>query len=207
MNRLTSGIPAECTDKDTYDSAVAKKNDDPNMTDVEIQANSPLSGRPSLRQRAVSSSIDKWHRAQAVVGSMQQEQRIKFAKSTFFGGCIEKCSRKDWNVVRSTGTTTIEQVKPEDLKKVVNILQHPTYAVVTFTSRQAAIAARQCLADGGGLDPWIEIHELPVAPLADAPPWDIMFCRGCCKFLVTARICCLIRRFSHTCCLQAAQLR
>jgi hypothetical protein len=39
-------------------------------------------------------------------------------------------------------------------KAFITALNHPTYAVVTFTSRQAAIAARQCLADGGARNTW-----------------------------------------------------
>jgi len=54
------------------------------------------------------------------------------------------------------------------------IIDTDSYAVVTFTSRQAAIAARQCLADGCGLDRWREIDFIPIPPLADAPPWNIL---------------------------------
>jgi hypothetical protein len=66
-------------------------------------------------------------------------------------------------------------------RKVVKVLDHPTFAVVTFTSRQAAISARQCLADGKALDRWSQVDAIPVPPLADAPPRDIFFCRGCCR--------------------------
>jgi hypothetical protein len=61
------------------------------------------------------------------------------------------------------------------------IIDTDSYAVVTFTSRQAAIAARQCLADGTGLDRWREVDVIPIAPLADSPPWNIFDCRGCCR--------------------------
>jgi uroporphyrinogen-III synthase len=44
-------------------------------------------------------------------------------------------------------------------------LDHPTYAVVTFTSRQAAIAARQSLADGGAINTWKQVDDIPIAPL------------------------------------------
>lgn len=57
-----------------------------------------------------------------------------------------------------------------------------TYAVVTFTSRQAAIAARQCLADANSeVDRWIEIGDIPVPPLADTPPWNLLDFRGLCR--------------------------
>jgi hypothetical protein len=62
------------------------------------------------------------------------------------------------------------------------VIGESTYAIVTFTSRQAAIAARQCLADAsGGVNRWIEIEDIPVPPLADAPPCDILACRGVCR--------------------------
>ena len=56
-----------------------------------------------------------------------------------------------------------------------------TYAVVTFSSRQAAVAARHCLADGRGVQKWLSVETVPVAPLADAAPCDIITCRGCCR--------------------------
>lgn len=56
-----------------------------------------------------------------------------------------------------------------------------TFAVVTFTSRQAAIAARHCLADGRGADRWIPVEDIPVPPLADAAAGDLKTCRGCCR--------------------------
>jgi hypothetical protein len=66
--------------------------------------------------------------------------------------------------------------------EIVNsVVQQSAYAVVTFTSRQAAIAARQCLADGSGLDRWVEIEDIPIPPLADAPPWNLLACRGVCR--------------------------
>ena len=64
-------------------------------------------------------------------------------------------------------------------RKKITVLDHNTYAVVTFTSRQAAICARQCLADNRGTRSWKQIQNIPMTPLADAPPRNIFFCRGC----------------------------
>ncbi|VEU35296.1 unnamed protein product [Pseudo-nitzschia multistriata] len=61
------------------------------------------------------------------------------------------------------------------------VLDHPDYCVVTFTSRQAAIAGRQCLIDGKGTRAWAQVHSIPMHPLADAPPRTPCFCRGCCR--------------------------
>jgi hypothetical protein len=53
-----------------------------------------------------------------------------------------------------------------------------TFAVVTFTSRQAAIAARQCLADGRGAEAFTTTTVLPVPPLADSAPFNVCDFRG-----------------------------
>ena len=82
-------------------------------------------------------------------------------------------------------------------KAFVTALDHPSYAVITFTSRQNAIKARQCLVGGdvggdclgmnnnniccGSNDSWQQIDEIPIPPLADAPPCNLCFCRGCCR--------------------------
>jgi len=66
-------------------------------------------------------------------------------------------------------------------KTVTRVLDHPSYCVVTFTSRQAAIAARQCLADGKGIQAWEQVESIPMHPIADAPPRNLFFCRGCCR--------------------------
>lgn len=57
-----------------------------------------------------------------------------------------------------------------------------TFAVVTFTSRQAALTARHCLTDGKGHNQWITYESLPLPPLADSAPCeDFITCRNCCK--------------------------
>lgn len=61
------------------------------------------------------------------------------------------------------------------------VAKDSTYAVVTFSSRQAAVAARHCLADGRGVRRWLSAETVPVPPLADAAPCDIITCRGCCR--------------------------
>jgi len=50
----------------------------------------------------------------------------------------------------------------------------PTYAIVTFTSRKSAIEARQLIVDGRGGDNWTNLQALPVPPLADGAPRDII---------------------------------
>ena len=64
---------------------------------------------------------------------------------------------------------------------VRNVIGESNFAVVTFTSRQAAIAARNCLADGRGYSRFRIFDEHPIPPLADAAICDIADCRGCCR--------------------------
>jgi len=59
--------------------------------------------------------------------------------------------------------------------------QAGSYAVVTFTSRQAAASARSCCIDGRGSSRWYVIHDLPVSPLSEAAPFDLKTCRNCCR--------------------------
>lgn len=126
-------------------------------------------GSHGLRKRTRNS--ERWHEAER----MAQQIQIK----SWTGQNPNKVDkiRTGWQPLRQL-TSQKEVVRT---KKGASLLSHPTYAVVTFTSRQAAIAARQCMTDGGGLDRWSKIDELPVPPLADAPPRDIFFCRGFCR--------------------------
>lgn len=49
-----------------------------------------------------------------------------------------------------------------------SLVRESCYAAITFTSRQAAVAARNCLLDGRGENLWIPEQSIPVPPLADA---------------------------------------
>lgn len=61
-------------------------------------------------------------------------------------------------------------VEPDNEGKAfVTDIEHPSYAVITFTSRHSAIIARQCLADGGATNNWKQVDDIPIFPLADAP--------------------------------------
>ena len=55
----------------------------------------------------------------------------------------------------------------------VTNLERPSYAVVTFTTRRAAVIARQCMADGGSQNSWKQIDDIPIYPLADGAPLDV----------------------------------
>lgn len=64
---------------------------------------------------------------------------------------------------------------------VTHVARESTYAVVTFTSRQAAVAARHCLADGRGTKRWETLPDAPIPPLPDAAAWDVLAFRSFCR--------------------------
>jgi hypothetical protein len=139
--------------------------------DVELAMSSfKEENQSSLRKRKTNAS--RWRAAER----MAQQIRVRPGKKDMKSS-VRTAATKE-------GTQVVEK-KVRILKKttnnVVSFLDHPTYAVVTFTSRQAAIAARQCLTDGGGLDRWTKIDELPISPLADAPPRSLLHFRGFCR--------------------------
>jgi len=71
--------------------------------------------------------------------------------------------------------------KSRTSRVVGEIQSNSTFAVVTFTNRQAAVAARHLLADGRGAKRWQAIEKHPVPPLADSASCDLVTCRGCCR--------------------------
>jgi len=125
-----------------------------------------FSDAPGLRQRPVPSARAQYRMAQSLVRQMQNETADDDKKP------------KDTNCCSMSNLACYTK---ETSAMATNFLDQPSFAVVTFTSRQSAIAARQCLADGKGVDRWSAVDAIPVAPLADAPPGDIFFCRGCCR--------------------------
>lgn len=88
--------------------------------------------------------------------------------------------RKTRKTATSSATKVVKTVT-DKAYDALDIQRESSYAIVTFTSRQAAVAARHCLADGRGTDRWISSPELPIPPLADAASGDILACRNCCK--------------------------
>ena len=126
---------------------------------------------------------DLWEEAEKLVGAEQNMVKLmgKVMKRKLNTGSwynpIRKLSSSSSN--ESTTRKVVENVIPSGF--LSRIIKPESYAVVTFTSRQAAIAARQCLSDGSGLEGWREVDKIPIPPLADSVPWNISDCRGCCR--------------------------
>lgn len=83
--------------------------------------------------------------------------------------------------IKETGKEIGKWAQQQSMDAVDNLARESTYAVVTFTSRQAAVAARSCLADGRGAGRWQTLKEIPIPPLSDAAPADLVTFRNCCR--------------------------
>jgi len=122
-----------------------------------------------------------WEEAVKLVGSEQYmfKRGGQVRKRTLNTGRWYNPFRKSFSSKASASKKVVGNQVPSGI--LSRIIESESYAVVTFTSRQATICARQCLADGSGLEGWKEIDKIPIPPLADAVPWNIFDCRGCCR--------------------------
>jgi hypothetical protein len=141
--------------------------------------------KAGLRQREVEAATkkradaDKWGKVEQIVAESSISKKNKKRRissgywkvPTFheFYLWLQKRILK----ILSWATT----VKTPDV--VDDLGRDSTFAVVTFTSRQAAVAARHCLADSRGADRWTTVSEIPVPPLADAAVCNLSSFRGC----------------------------
>lgn len=140
-----------------------------------------VSPRPSVRKRKVSAA---WEMVEAVAhdscetgigGSIDEDREVATGKWEM--ASITNFLRKSMKRTRKLLTWTSHKSN-----QAVDVLaRDSTFAVVTFTSRQAAVTARRCLADGRGTDRWRQIESVPIPPLADAAACDLHTCRGCCR--------------------------
>ena len=97
-------------------------------------------------------------------------------------GKWEKPSLKNWFRCTREKTKNIHQtIKKQSKEAMGQLARESTYAVITFTSRQAAVAARACLADGRAAGRWVTLKEMPIPPLSDAAPGDLCTFRNCCR--------------------------
>ena len=134
------------------------------------------------RRRLNSTSSDKWSKVLSIVHETSQEKgHVEKTKEPMVGnGRWRPLNIKE--MIRNLSKHFCELLSRVDSKKselVESLASDSTYAVVTFTSRQAAVAARHCLADSRGEDRWVTRSEIPSPPLADAPVCNTTSCRGC----------------------------
>ena len=131
-------------------------------------------------------SADRWHRAQSIAtsshrgssGNTRGKLRVRQIQDGTWSLPLIGTFRKIFGRDHPRHGKVLQHAATMSSQAVSTIVEDSTYAVVTFTSRQAAIAARQCLADGRGSDRWKEVQDIPTAPLADAPPLNCWSGRG-----------------------------
>jgi hypothetical protein len=146
-------------------------------TDAGLRENEEDTG---LRQRANKKKIDKWARVIEIAQDGTYDKTR--AKSVSDGNwrltsCREIFQNLRALLVRILCCMSLQLCKTPDA--VDKLARDSTYAVVTFTSRQAAVAARHCLADARGGGRWTTVSEIPIAPLADSPACNMKSFRGC----------------------------
>ena len=162
--------------------------DEPASSHFEVQSDL-FSTTPARKQivdsvspnRSLKKTSDLWEETEKLVGS--EQYMVKLGSHVV----KRKMNTGKWSNPFGKSGSSNDYTTREFLAKVIpsgflsRINKAESYAVVTFTSRQAAIAARQCLSDGSGLDGWREVDKIPIPPLADSVPWNICDCRGCCR--------------------------
>lgn len=155
---------------------------------------SSLPGVASLRRRAntaqsafsegaVSKSSSQWNQVNSILRTRDAEDRHD---REIESGVWQKPSLKSFAAALKTDflsslKAACRWTKGKTDPITSKLAKDSTYAVVTFSSRQAAVAARHCLHDGRGVERWLSVETVPVPPLADAAPCDIITCRGCCR--------------------------
>jgi hypothetical protein len=114
-----------------------------------------------------------WQKVNEAVQDNQGTKETRISSGVWKMPSISDFLLKIWKKIRFPFKRTIDAV--DEINSITS------FAIVTFTSRQAAVAARHCLSDGRGMGRWTAVQDIPVPPLADAAICDICDCRGCCK--------------------------
>ena len=144
---------------------------------------------PSLRRRALTSQSNRTNKSEAeqTTSSNQWEQVKNILRKDDIDNAEGKNTKPEietgvWNTSVPTLKETASTIKKRfidylraigrwtRIKSRNNVLtqkiaKDSTYAVVTFSSRQAAVAARHCIADGRGVHRWLSLEAVPVVSM------------------------------------------
>ena len=149
---------------------------DKNGTDVSLPT------EPSLRRRALTAQSFKTNKSDAETTSSNQWEQVQNILRKDDTDAEGNKKRNDietgvWTVpTLKTTTSSVKRSFMEHLSAICKwtsfqtrnnplsqkIAKDSTYAVVTFSSRQAAVAARHCVADGRGVERWLSLETVPV---------------------------------------------
>lgn len=111
------------------------------------------------QQSSTASSESRWQMAADIANENRQHHNRARGRHSNLSGIPSG----RWYFERQSTDISLPSHVERSMKKgniVSSVVDYHTYAVVTFTSRQAAIAARQCMADGSGLGRWEELEEV-----------------------------------------------
>lgn len=144
-------------------------------------------GHNELKGRT-SAQVAPWEKVQSIVSEMRTSSSEGSGRNRHVRGNRMPSGVWEWPTFLSLFGQTKEKAstittwaKKQSAAAIDDISRESTYAVITFTSRQAAVAARQCLADGRAADRWVSLASIPIPPLADAASCDLLVCRNCCR--------------------------
>ena len=123
-----------------------------NSTDESSNKTGGLRQRRGFRTNHSLNSLSKyesdWDLVQREASAMVSIQESKNTLPESRRNPIVACLRRIWSGFEPTVTTPKYyglQTENDGSKGFVTNLEHPSYAVVTFTSRYSAVIARQCL--------------------------------------------------------------
>lgn len=176
-----------------FDSATTHDEDDESSKLSKCQSTAPtLRRRANTAQSAYSEgdfsrASNQWNQVNSILRTTDvDDESSSRNKRDIESGVWVKPSFKSFSAaMKSDFLSTLKAVgrwtKGKTDPLTSTLAKDSTYAVVTFSSRQASVAARHCLADGRGVQRWLSVESVPVPPLADSAPCDIITCRGCCR--------------------------
>jgi hypothetical protein len=152
----------------------------------ELRATTPCARKLTDADRARKESDVEWGLVESIVkeGTTDVKERVGLKAIVWDGQWVSpRLTSLAW--IKKMLHKKVKEVKGwamfQSVEAIDTLARHSTYAVVTFTSRQAAVAARNCLADGRGAGRWSTLSGMPIPPLADASTCDICACRNCCR--------------------------
>jgi hypothetical protein len=150
--------------------------------------------KAGLRRRQSDTSVDrfskrineKWAKVVQIANESSSRRKKDDGVESIESGNFPICSFRsiyDWIVVVLKNAFNLKKWRDHstDIGDPFDLAGESTFAVVTFTSRQAAVAARYCLADSRGADRWNTVSEIPSPPLADAPVCNLSNLVGLCR--------------------------
>lgn len=177
-----------------FDSATTHDDDDDELSKLsKFQSTAPtLRRRANTAQSAysegdISRASNQWNQVNTILRTTDadDESSSRNKRDIETGVWVKPSFKSFAAAVKSDFLATLRAVgrwtKGKTDPLTSTLAKDSTYAVVTFSSRQASVAARHCLADGRGVQRWLSVETVPVPPLADSAPCDIITCRGCCR--------------------------